>query len=81
MVGKEAYCFGYREDWLLMMIGFPVMVLENLINRENRVFNSLGFSVQFLLLLSITGKKFKRRLLSSCTANVCGVQSRARTKF
>ncbi len=76
MVGKEAYCFGYREGWLLMMIGFPVMVLENIIGRENRIFNSLGFSVLFLLLLSLTGKKLKQRLLSSCTANVCGVPLR-----
>jgi uncharacterized integral membrane protein len=73
MVGKEAYCFGYREGWLLMMVGFPVMVLENLIGRENRIFNSLGFSVLFLLLLSLTGKKLKQRLLSSCTMNVCGI--------
>lgn len=71
MVGKEAYCFGYREGWLLM-IGFPLMVLENLIGRENRIFNSLGFSALFLLLLSLTGKKLRQRLLSSCTANACG---------
>ena len=81
MVGKEAYCFGYREGWLLMIIGFPVMVLENLIGRENRIFNSLGFSVLFLLLLSLTGKKLKQRLLSSCMANACGVPSRISTKF
>jgi len=31
MVGKEAYCFGYREGWLLMMFGFPIMVLANLL--------------------------------------------------
>jgi hypothetical protein len=74
-VGKEAYCFGYREGWLLMTIGFPVMVLENLIGRENRVFNSLGFSVLFLLLLSLTGKKLKQRLVSSSPASACGVPS------
>ncbi len=73
MVGKEAYCFGYREGWLLMMFGFPVMVLANLIGKENRVFNSLGFSILFLLLLSLAGKKLKQRLLSSCTTNVCGL--------
>jgi uncharacterized integral membrane protein len=71
MAGKEAYCFGYREGWLLMMLGFPLVVLENLIGKENRIFNSLGFSVLFLLLLSLTGKKLKQRLLSSCTMNVC----------
>lgn len=70
MVGKEARYFGYREGWLLMS-GFPLMVLENLIGRENRIFNSLGFSALFLLLLSLTGKKLRQRLLSSCTANAC----------
>ena len=74
MVGKEAYCFGYREGWLLMMLGFPLIVLENLIGKENRIFNSLGFSALFLLLLSLTGKKLKQPLLSSCTTNVCGMQ-------
>lgn len=73
MVGKEAYCFGYREGWLLALIGFPIMVLANLMGRENIIFNSLGFSVLFFLLLSLTGKKLKQRLLSPCTANVCGV--------
>lgn len=77
MAGKEAYCFGYREGWLLMMIGFPVMALENLIGRENHLFNSLGFAVLFLLLLALTGKKLKQRLLSPCTANVCGVPSQS----
>ena len=73
MVGKEAYCFGYREGWLLMMVGFPVMVLANLAGKENRIFNSIGFSALFLLPLSLTGKKLKQRLLSPCATNVCGV--------
>jgi uncharacterized integral membrane protein len=73
MAGKEAYCFGYREGWLLMMLGFPFMVLANLLGKENSIVNSLGFSVVFLLLLFLVGKKLKQRLLSSCTTNVCGV--------
>ncbi len=62
MAGKEAYCFGHREGWLLAMIGFPVMVLTNLIGRENLIFNSLGFSILFLLLLSLTGRKLGQPL-------------------
>ena len=76
MVGKEAYCFGYKEGWVLMLVGYPVMVLLNLLAKENRIFNSLGFSVLFLLLLSITGKKLKLPLLSKCTTNVCGEPDR-----
>ena len=73
IVGKEAYCFGYREGWLLMLLGFPFTVLANLLGKENRIVNSLGFSVVFLLLLSLVGKKLRQRLLSSCTKNVCGL--------
>ncbi len=72
MAGKEAYCFGYKEGWLLMMAGFPVMALANLVGRENRVFNSLGFSIVFLLLLSLTGRKLRQRLLSPCAENQAG---------
>ena len=67
MAGKEAYCFGYREGWLLMLLAFPFMVLANLFGKENHIFNSLGFTLLFLLLLSLMGKKLKQRLLSSCT--------------
>ena len=73
MVGKEAYCFGYREGWLLAVFGFPIMVLDNLVGRENRIFNSLGFSILFLLLLSLIGKKLKQPLLSKCSTDVCGL--------
>jgi uncharacterized integral membrane protein len=73
MAGKEAYCFGYREGWLLLTTVFPLVVLVNLLGKENHLFNSLGFSVLFLLILSLTGKKLKQKLLSSCTANVCAV--------
>jgi uncharacterized integral membrane protein len=78
MVGKEAYRFGYREGWLLMMIGYPLVVLENLLGKENRIFNAIVFSALFLLLISLTGKKLKQRLLSSCTTNVCGAPAKVR---
>ncbi len=72
LVGKEAYCFGYREGWILLW-SYPLMVLANLMARESRIFNSLGFSLLFLLLLSLVGKKLKQPLLASCTTNVCGL--------
>jgi uncharacterized integral membrane protein len=68
MVGKEAYCFGYREGWVLMWT-FPVLIVMNLFARENRIFNSLGFSASFILLLSLAGKKLKQPLLSKCTTD------------
>jgi uncharacterized integral membrane protein len=63
MAGKEVYCFRYREGWMLI-VGFPLMVLVNLLGREKHLFNSIGFSLLFLLLLSLTGKKLKEPLLS-----------------
>jgi uncharacterized integral membrane protein len=71
-VGKEAYCFAYREGWVLTGV-YPLLVLANLIGRENVVFNTIGFSAIFLLLLSLTGKKLKQPLLSPCPTNVCGM--------
>jgi hypothetical protein len=41
--------------------------------RESRIFNSLGFSLLFLLLLSLVGKKLKQPLLAPCATNVCGL--------
>jgi len=72
MAGKEAYCFKYREGWLLML-GFPVIALANLLGKENHIVNSIGFSVLFLLLLSLTGKKLRQPLLSSCPTTACGL--------
>lgn len=73
MVGKEAYCFGYPEGWLLAMICFPGMFIANLLGKENRVFNAVGFAIIFLLLLSLTRKKLRQKLLAPCSKNVCGI--------
>lgn len=71
MAGKEAYCFSYREGWMLMWL-YPIMVLANLLGKENRVVNSLGFSALFILLLSLVGKKLRQPILAACKSNVCG---------
>jgi hypothetical protein len=76
MAGKEAYGFRYREGWLLMLLGFPLLVLANLLGKENRLLNSFGFSALFLLLLSLTGKKLGQPLLSSCPTKICGLPPR-----
>jgi len=72
MAGKEAYCFAYREGWMLLWL-YPVLVLTNLTGMTHPVLNALGFSLAFLLLLSLTGKKLRQPLLSSCSSNVCGI--------
>ena len=73
MVGKEAYCFAYREGWMLLWL-YPLLVLTNLFGISHTVFNALGFSAAFLLLLSLTGKKLKQPLLSKCSTGVCEPQ-------
>jgi uncharacterized integral membrane protein len=70
MVGKEAYCFDYREGWMLLWL-YPILVLANLIGMSHPVFNALGFSAAFLLLLSLTGKKLRQPLLSKCSTGAC----------
>ena len=70
MVGKEAYCFAYREGWMLLWL-YPVLIIANLFEKEHHIFNALGFSAVFLLLLSLVGKKLKQPLLSPCSTNVC----------
>jgi uncharacterized integral membrane protein len=70
MAGKEAFCFGYREGWLLAMIGFPGMVLANLLGNENHAFNTAGFCIIFLLLVSLTGKKLRQNLFATCSTTV-----------
>jgi uncharacterized integral membrane protein len=78
MVGKEAYCFAYREGWVIMWL-LPIIILANLLGRENVVYNSLFFSGLFLLYLSLVGKKLKQPLLSKCTTGVCKTPTRQQT--
>jgi len=78
MAGKEAYCFAYREGWTLLWL-YPILIVANLMGKEHHIFNALGFSAAFLLLLSLTGKKLKQPLLSKCTTGVCVPPTRQQT--
>ena len=62
MAGKEAYYFKYNAAWLLALFGFPIMVTTNFFASENHIFNSVGFAILFLLLLSLAGKKLGQPL-------------------
>lgn len=70
MAGKEAYCFAFREGWILMWL-YPFMVFMNLLGIMHQVLNAMAFSIHFLLLLSLAGKKFKQPLLSARTTTAC----------
>ena len=72
LVGKEAYCFAWREGWVLTGV-YPLLVLATLLGRENVIFNTIGFSAIFLLLLSLTGKKLRQPLPATGATNACGM--------
>lgn len=59
MAGKEAYCFGYREGWMLMWL-YPALVLLIAAGNENTIINALAFTGHFLLILSLAGKKLRQ---------------------
>ncbi len=71
MAGKEAYCFSWREGWVLMW-SFPAVIIVNVLMKENRILNSIAFSGMFILLLSLTGKKLGQPILERCAADACG---------
>jgi uncharacterized integral membrane protein len=72
MAGKEAYCFAWREGWMLMWL-YPIVIFANLFMNAGLVFNTLAFSALFILNLFLAGKKLKQPLLASCVSNVCGL--------
>ena len=64
MAGKEAYCYGWREGWILMWL-YPSTMLILAVGNEHMLVNSLVFSSHFLLVLLLTGKKLRQRRLSA----------------
>ncbi len=64
MAGKEAYCFSWREGWVIMW-SFPAAIIMNVLMKENRILNSLAFSGMFILLLSLTGRKLRQPMPDS----------------
>ncbi len=77
--GREAYRFGFVEGWVLLA-GFPLVVFVNLFGKENRIFNTLGFSMLFLMLLSLAGRKVRKRLPSSCSAAAADLPSESKNR-
>lgn|SRR5574341_952114 len=70
LAGNEAYCFAWREGWVLMGV-YAIMALANLMAKESVIFNTIGFSAIFLLLLSLIGKKLKQPLPATGATNAC----------
>jgi uncharacterized integral membrane protein len=72
LVGKEAYCFGFVEGWILLVL-YPLAIIPNLFG-----FASYKYDVVIILLIAIFQLSFLRRklsqpLLKKCEGNVCGL--------
>ncbi|MEW6409645.1 MAG: DUF2301 domain-containing membrane protein [Nitrospirota bacterium] len=62
LVGKEAYCFGFGEGWLILLL-YPVIIFINLIGVENRVILSTLYISLLLLHVLFLRKKLSQPLL------------------
>lgn len=72
LAGKEAYCFGFMEGWLLL-VAYPLAVIPNLLGLSSHSYN-LGIAVVITLLqISFLRKKLSQPLLKSCEGSVCGL--------
>ncbi|HCC68721.1 MAG TPA: hypothetical protein DEP99_02415 [Nitrospiraceae bacterium] len=72
LVGKEAYCFGFIEGWLLFF-AYPIVLLANLFGMPSHSLNSAFFALIAFLQLSFLRKKLRQPLLKGCESNICVV--------
>jgi uncharacterized integral membrane protein len=77
LVGKEAYCFGFIEGWLLLLI-YPVTIIPNIMGLSSHNFNLILSGIIAFLQVSFLRKKLSQPLLKSCEGNVCGLPEEKR---
>lgn len=73
LYGKEAYCFHFREGWILMW-SFPVIILSNIVvysigegnNQTARLIFSAVYLILTFLALSFLIKKLRQPILHVC---------------
>ncbi len=71
LVGKEAYCFGFIEGWLLLLV-YPVAIIPNILGFGSHNFNLVLSGLIAVLQVSFLRKKLSQPLLKSCKG-VCGL--------
>lgn len=71
LVGKEAYCFGFVEGWLLLLL-YPIAVIPNIFGFGSHNLNLFLSGVTAFLQVSFLRKKLSQPLLKSCKG-VCGL--------
>jgi len=72
LVGKEAYCFGFIEGWLLLLI-YPLAIIPNILGLSSHNLNLILSGLIAFLHVSFLKKKLSQPLLKSCEGNVCGL--------
>lgn len=72
LVGKEAYCFGFIEGWLLLLI-YPLAIIPNILGLSSHNLNLIFSGLIAFLHVSFLKKKLSQPLLKSCEGNVCGL--------
>lgn len=75
LTGKEAYCFGFIEGWLLMLL-YPIVIIPNILGYSGHNFNLLLSGAIAVFQVSFLKKKLSQPLLKSCEGNVCGLPER-----
>ncbi len=71
LTGKEAYCFGFIEGWIILLM-YPVIVFMIMLSSGHDI-NAVVFVILSLMHVSFLRKKLKQPLLKSCETNVCGL--------
>lgn len=72
LTGKEAYCFGFLEGWLLLLL-YPIAIIPNILGFGSFNFNLFLSGAIAFLQVSFLRKKLSQPLLKSCEGNVCGL--------
>lgn len=72
LTGKEAYCFGFVEGWLLLLL-YPIAIIPNILGFGSFSFNLFLSGAIAFLQVSFLRKKLSQPLLKSCEGNVCGL--------
>lgn len=70
LVGKEAYCFGFNEGWILLIF-YPLAIIPNLFGFSSFNYNLIVSSAIAILQVSFLRRKLSQPLLKKCEQNVC----------
>lgn len=77
LVGKEAYCFGFVEGWILLIL-YPLAIIPSLFGFSSYKYNVVVSFLVALLQLFFLRRKLAQPLLKKCEGDVCGLPENLR---